>query len=87
MAANHRKEIVIPKRMLKFVFPPELITEPILYNLGHQFKVVTNIRHANVEIDKGWVVLELEGDEEEIEQAISWLTSKGVGIESANVSI
>jgi ABC-type methionine transport system ATPase subunit len=87
MPANYRKEIAMPKRTLKFVFPPELITEPILHSLGHQFKVVTNIRRANVEIDKGWVLLELEGDGEEIERAVSWLTSKGVGIESANASI
>jgi hypothetical protein len=49
------------KRGVKFTFPPELIKEPIFYNLGQQFEVVTNIRRADVNENKGWVVLELEG--------------------------
>ncbi len=28
-----------------------------------------------------WVVLELEGEEEEIEQGIVWVTSKGVRVD------
>ena len=75
------------KRMRRLVFPPELIREPILYNLGQEFKVVTNILRADVEIDKGWVVLQLEGNEEEMEQAISWLTAKGVSVEPTDLSI
>ena len=39
------------KRGVKFTFPPELIKEPIIYNLGQQFKVVTNIRHADANGD------------------------------------
>ena len=49
------------KRGVKFTFPPELIKKPIFYNLGQQFEVVTNIRRADVNENKGWVVLELEG--------------------------
>jgi len=41
------------KRAAKFTFPPELIKEPIIYNLSQQFKVVTNIRRADVNGDKG----------------------------------
>ena len=51
------------KRQVMFTFPEELIKEPIIYNLSHQFKVVTNIRRADVSENKGWVVLELEGEE------------------------
>jgi len=64
-----------------FTFPPELITEPIIYNLGQQFNVITNIRRADVSEDKGWVVLELEGEENDIEQGIAWVTSKGVRVD------
>ncbi len=69
------------KRRLKFTFPPELIAEPIIYNLGQQFKVVTNIRRADVNGDKGWVVLELEGEGEDIERGIAWGTGKGVRVD------
>ena len=68
-------------RRVMFTFPPELITEPIIYNLGQQFNVITNIRRADVSEDKGWVVLELEGEENDIEQGIAWVTSKGVRVD------
>jgi len=69
------------KRRVMFTFPQELIREPVIYNLGQQFKVVGNIRRADISEDKGWVVLELEGKEEDIEQGIAWVTSKGVRVD------
>ncbi len=69
------------KRQVTFTFPEELVREPIIYNLGVQFKVVTNIRRADISEDKGWVVLELEGEEEDIEQGIAWVTSRGVRVD------
>ena len=69
------------KRQVMFTFPQELVREPIIYNLGQQFKVVTNIRQADITEAKGWVVLELEGEEKDIEQAIAWLTSKGIRVD------
>jgi len=69
------------KRGVKFTFPPELIKEPIIYNLGKQFGVITNIRRADVNGDRGWVVLELEGEGKDIEQGIAWVTSKGVRVD------
>ena len=69
------------KRQVMFTFPQQLIREPLIYNLSHQFKVVTNIRRADVSEDKGWVVLELEGDEAEIDQGIAWMKRKGVRVD------
>jgi ABC-type methionine transport system ATPase subunit len=69
------------KRQVMFTFPQELVREPIIYTLSHQFKVVTNIRRADVSEDRGWVVLELEGEEKEIEQGIAWVISKGVRVD------
>ena len=69
------------KRGVMFTFPPELIKEPIIYNLGKRFKVVTNIRRADISENKGWVVLELEGNGEDIERGIAWVTGKGVRVD------
>jgi hypothetical protein len=69
------------KRGVKFTFPPKLIKEPIIHKLGQRFKVVTNIRRADINGDKGWVVLELEGEEEDIERGIVWVTGKGVRVD------
>ncbi len=69
------------KKQVMFTFPEKLIKEPIIYDLSHRFNVVTNIRRADISESKGWVVLELEGEEKEIEQGITWVTSKGVRVD------
>ena len=69
------------KRQMIFSFPPELIREPVIYNLSQQFGIVTNICRANVAEDEGWVVLEMEGKLEDIEQGIAWVISRGVRVE------
>ena len=69
------------KKPVRLTFPDDLIAEPLIYVLGHEFDVVTNIRRANIREDIGWVVLELEGDEAEIEKGLDWITSKGVRVD------
>ncbi|MBF8286528.1 MAG: FeS-binding protein, partial [Dehalococcoidia bacterium] len=50
------------KQRVKFTFPQEMIKEPVIWRLGRDFDLVTNIRRADVTEDRGWVVLELEGE-------------------------
>ena len=69
------------KKQMMFTFPEELIKEPIIYNLSQGFNVVTNIRRADVTESKGWVMLELEGEENDIEEGIAWVTSRGVRVD------
>ena len=69
------------KRRVKFTFPDDLITEPIIYQLGKKFEIVTNIRRADVRADMGWVVLELDGDEGEINEGLDWVTETGVRVD------
>jgi hypothetical protein len=66
-----------------FTFPPEQVREPIVYMLGKQFEVVTNIRRADVSENKGWVVLELEGTKEGIERGLAWVAAKGIRVDTA----
>jgi len=69
------------KQRMKFTFPTGLIKEPVIYKLGKQFEVVTNIRRADVTEDRGWVVLELEGEMGEIERAVQWVIDQGVRVD------
>jgi hypothetical protein len=69
------------KQRVKFTFQQELITTPVIYELGKQFNVVTNIRRADVTDDRGWVILELDGDLQEIERGLEWVASKGVRVD------
>ena len=70
------------KRRVMFCFTPETITEPIIYSLGQQFNVVTNILQAHLAEDIGWIILELDGEEADIDAGITWATSRGVRSES-----
>lgn len=72
------------KRTVMFTFPSGLVTDPVIYNLGVQFRLVTNIHSANINRDSGWMIIELEGTEEDIEQGVTWVTSKGVKVEPAD---
>ncbi len=69
------------KQRVKFTFPTELIKEPVIWKLGRQFDLVTNIRRADVTEDRGWVVLELEGEMGEIERGIQWVQEQGVRVD------
>lgn len=66
------------KHRYRMTFPEKLITEPIIFNMAKQADVVTNIRRANVEERMGWVVLEIEGPEEEVRRAVDYASGLGV---------
>lgn len=66
---------------VRLTFPPERVTDPVVYNIGHQYEVVTNIRRANVTADEGWIVLEITGDADEIERVIEHLRHIRVQVE------
>ena len=59
-------------------FPEEKIKEPVIYQIGKEYNVITNIRKADVTEKTGWVDLELTGDPKEIERAVEGLKKKGV---------
>ncbi|MCH7786152.1 MAG: NIL domain-containing protein [Chloroflexi bacterium] len=69
------------KKRIKLTFPQDLITEPVIYQLAQRFKVITNIRRADVREDMGWVVLELDGDEDEITNGLEWVAATGVRVD------
>lgn len=68
------------KRRVHLTFPGELIQEPVIFELGRAFNVVTNIRRANVEDTHGWVILELEGEADAVNAGIAYLTERGVQV-------
>ena len=69
------------RRRVRFTFQSELVKEPIIYRLGHDFHIVTNIRRADIGEQMGWVILELDGENEEIERGLQWVSSTGVRVD------
>ena len=69
------------KRRVMLTFSPETSSEPIIYNLGQQFNIVTNILRADATEDRGWIELGIDGKDNDIEAGIAWIISKGVRVE------
>lgn len=68
-------------KQIRLKFQTNLISEPVIYQMGHKFKVITNIKRANVRQDTGWVILDLDGSDNEISASLEWITSLGVDVD------
>jgi L-aspartate semialdehyde sulfurtransferase ferredoxin len=66
---------------VKFTYPADLVTEPVIYLLATQYHLMTNIRRADVEQEQGWVVLELEGEEVNLERGIDAVKRMGIRVD------
>lgn len=68
-------------------FPQDKVKDPVIYQLGHQYRVVTNVRRADVRETIGWMDVELEGEVDEIERALADLRSKGVLVDPIELNV
>lgn len=68
------------------MFQPRLVVQPVVYELGKKFDVVTNIRQASVNEEIGVVSVEIDGERDEIERAIAWLEELGVKVEPVEIN-
>ena len=66
---------------VKFTFQIEDVKDPIIYNLGKNFDLITNIRRADINDEVGWVILELQGEEKAVTNGLEWITSLGVRVD------
>jgi ABC-type methionine transport system ATPase subunit len=72
----------VAKRQLELIYPSNLIKEPIIHQMAKSIDVVFNIRRAKVNAKIGEIVLELEAaDDKILDQAVQFLTRKGVSVE------
>ena len=74
------------KSRLWLMFQPRLVTQPVVYELGKKFAVVTNIRQASINEEIGLISIELDGHNSEIERAIAWLEEIGVKVEPVEIN-
>ena len=75
------------QQRLWLMYPPKLIKKPFIWEVGHKFKVVSNIRQASVTDEIGIVCLELDGPRDEVKAAIKWLVKQGVNVEPVEIGV
>ncbi len=69
------------KKRVKLIFPQHLVREPIIFTMAKNYNVMPNIRRARVTDTIGEMVLELEGEQEDLEKGLDALRSQGVEVE------
>ena len=72
---------------LWLMYPPRLITKPLIWELSHKFPLVTNVRQASVTDEIGIVCLELDGPRAQIKAAIEWMEKKGIRVEPVEINV
>jgi L-aspartate semialdehyde sulfurtransferase ferredoxin len=71
----------MPRTTVRLTFRGEVFKDPVIYQLGKDYHVVTNIRRANVDEAAGWLELELEGEQADLDAALSYCRSRGIEVE------
>jgi L-aspartate semialdehyde sulfurtransferase ferredoxin len=57
--------------------PAPLVPRPLVYEMIQRTEAVPSIRRANVEDDRGWLILELSGTDAAQDAAIAYLEGEG----------
>lgn len=75
-----KKKLV--KRIVKLIFPQKLIKEPVTFQMAKKYNIIPNIRRARVTETVGELVLELDGEQNNVERGIKYLARHGVDVKS-----
>jgi L-aspartate semialdehyde sulfurtransferase ferredoxin len=62
-------------------YPKKLVKEPLIYQMARKFDLVFNVRSASVSEEIGIIALELDGNADEIANAVAWFREQGVTVE------
>jgi len=87
MPSKPGKSAGTEKRRLWLMYPPKLITNPVIWELTQKFPVITNVRQASVTDEIGIVCLELDGKRDDIKSAIKWLEKTGIKVEPVEINV
>jgi L-aspartate semialdehyde sulfurtransferase ferredoxin len=68
-------------KKVRFNYPLDKVELPIISRLVSEFNVEPNLVLADVDAKSGgWIVVELRGDMEQLDRAITWVRSQGVDV-------
>lgn len=69
------------KMAIGLTFPGKLKDESVICYLCKNFEINLNIIEASFSLTSGWAILEIEGEEKEVERAFSYLNDKEIKIQ------
>ena len=65
---------------VRFTYVPELLREPVIYQMGRQFGVTIAIGRAEISGDQGWVDAVIEGTPAAVDAALALARRSGVQV-------
>ena len=68
-------------RRLSLTYPSHLIKEPVIYTVAREYNLVHNIRKARITDTTGEVIVDLQGQEEDLDKGVAYLTRLGITVE------
>ncbi|MDA7645421.1 NIL domain-containing protein [bacterium] len=77
----------VEQSRLWLMYPPRLIKNPVIWEVGTKFDLVPNVRQASVTDEIGIVCLELSGLRENIKAAVKWMEELGVSVEPVEINV
>jgi L-aspartate semialdehyde sulfurtransferase ferredoxin len=69
------------REQFHLTFSEDQLREPMVYRVGRDFGVQTNIRRANVDELAAWFLIDFDGEPEDIDRAVAWLEQEGVKVD------
>ena len=66
---------------VRLTFPESDVRRPVLATMVRRFDVEPNIRRADVEEHRGWIVCEVEGEAAQVEAALDWVRAEGISVD------
>ncbi len=71
-------------RKVELHYPLERLNEPIVTRLVTEYDLAPNLLRADVDAHKGgWLIVELTGEAQTIDNALNWLRGQGIVVTGA----
>ena len=68
------------KKLVELDYPTNLVTEPVLSQVIKKYDVMVNIRRASITKGFGYVQMEIDGGEKEVQKALDDLAQRGIDV-------
>jgi ABC-type methionine transport system ATPase subunit len=70
------------EQIIRLIYPAHLLDVPVINQLIRRYDLTVNILRAQVSPQEGWVNIQLTGKISAIEDAIAWLSDRGIEVET-----
>jgi L-aspartate semialdehyde sulfurtransferase ferredoxin len=70
------------EKTIRLVYPSTLVNAPVINQLIRNFDVTVNIVGAQITGGEGWIDIQVSGDSLIVKDALEWLESQGIEVNS-----